>query len=296
MFARVSFKYLRNLTVETTGEMATLNPFRLAWGKLSTTGFRCLWTSRALQNDQFKNETDKKTESQSAREENDEEYEKNIKIKILGASLKFVPDMGWSKQAISAGAETIGYPGVIHGLFPNGGADLVHYFYSMCNRELNEVLEREALETVSSTVPKKSEEQVRDALEKRLRMIIPYKKTWPQAMAIMTLPPNVPVSLANLLTLIDDICYYAGDRSVDFNWYTRRMMLAVIYKTTELYMLQDTSEDHKETWLFLERRIKDALQMYKVVLGSEQSNNTLKLIGETGTAVFITARNILGMK
>jgi len=66
-------------------------------------GFRCLWTSRALQADEFENENTRKTESHSAHEESDEEYEKNIKTKILGASLKFVPDMGWSKQAISAG-------------------------------------------------------------------------------------------------------------------------------------------------------------------------------------------------
>lgn len=50
------------------------------------------------------NDSNKKAEShQSAHEENDEEYEKNIKIKILDASVKFVPDMGWSKRAISAG-------------------------------------------------------------------------------------------------------------------------------------------------------------------------------------------------
>lgn len=46
-------------------------------------------------------------------------------------------------------------------------------------------------------------------------MIVPYKPKWPQAIAIMSLPPNVPTTLANLLTLVDDICYYAGDRSVD---------------------------------------------------------------------------------
>lgn len=54
--------------------------------------------------DQFENDTNKKAESQHiAHEESDEEYEKNIKTKILDASLKFVPDLGWSKQAISAG-------------------------------------------------------------------------------------------------------------------------------------------------------------------------------------------------
>lgn len=67
-------------------------------------GFRRLWTSRALLADQSENDNNKKTgPQQSTHEESDEEYEKHIKTKILGASLKFVPDMGWSKQAISAG-------------------------------------------------------------------------------------------------------------------------------------------------------------------------------------------------
>lgn len=66
------------------------------------------------------------------------------------------------------------------------------------------------------------------------------------------------------------------------------MALAIIYKATELYMLQDTSEDHKETWLFLERRIMDALQVYSIISNSESSSDVLKLIGETGTAVFVT--------
>lgn len=34
-------------------------------------------------------------------------------------------------------------------------------------------------------------------------------------MAIQTLPNNVPNCLATLLSLVDDICYHTGDRSVD---------------------------------------------------------------------------------
>jgi ubiquinone biosynthesis protein COQ9 len=51
-------------------------------------------------------------------------------------------------------------------------------------------------------------------------MITPYISKWAQALAIMTLPANVPPALANLLTLVDDICYYAGDRSVDVSYNT----------------------------------------------------------------------------
>ncbi|XP_011863444.1 PREDICTED: ubiquinone biosynthesis protein COQ9, mitochondrial [Vollenhovia emeryi] len=273
--------------------------------------FRRLWTSRTLLADQSENDNNRKAESQeSIHEETDEEYEKNIKIKILNASLQFVPDMGWSKQAISAGAESIGYPGVIHGLFPNGSAALVFYFYSMCNRDLNQILEKEALaiEANPSNPRKTPEQHVCDAVETRLRMVVPYKKTWPQAMAIMSLQPNVLTALANLLTLVDDICYYAGDKSVDINWYTRRMILAGTYKATELYMLQDSSEDHKETWLFLERRIKDIFQVQTMLSSSIKPDETLNRVTETATAVFITvrlfpidyivdkmARNILGL-
>ncbi|XP_071878457.1 ubiquinone biosynthesis protein COQ9, mitochondrial isoform X2 [Bombus fervidus] len=194
------------------------------------------------------------------------------------------------------GAESIGYPGIIHRLFPNRGADLVHYFYLTCNKELNKILEEKAL-TVEEKPTKETkilELQVYNAVETRLRMVIPYKKTWPQALALMALPPNVPMSLANLLTLVDDICYYAGDRSVDMNWYTRRVVLAGIYKTTELYMLQDNSEDHQKTWNFLERRIKDATQIH-TILTSDMALPDLNRASETASAAFVTARNILGL-
>lgn len=52
---------------------------------------------------QTENGTTQQQSSQEHCKESDEEYEKNIKAKILIASLKFVHDLGWSQQAISAG-------------------------------------------------------------------------------------------------------------------------------------------------------------------------------------------------
>lgn len=106
-------------------------------------------------------------------------------------------------------------------MFPNGGAELVAHFYSTSNNELNKIL-KEKYETIQADPAKKVEnagEQICYAIETKLRMIIPYKKNWPQAMALMTLPPNVPTALANLVTLVDDICYYTGDRSIDVGLY-----------------------------------------------------------------------------
>ncbi|XP_046396980.1 ubiquinone biosynthesis protein COQ9, mitochondrial [Ischnura elegans] len=218
---------------------------------------------------------------------------KDVKKKIMEASLPYVNIHGWTKVAISAGAESIGYPGVAHGLFPGGGVELVNFFYTSCNHDLAERLKQEVEEARTDPLMKRKPPKfARDAVETRLRMIIPYIKHWPQAIAIMTMPQNVPVSLANLLTLVDDICYYAGDNSVDFSWYTKRIALAGVYKVTELSLIQDTSEDYEATWRFLDRRMEDVTQLQSYL---KKSGDFGAMAQETAMATFITARNILGL-
>ena len=43
---------------------------------------------------------------------------------------------GWTIDTISQGAKTLGYPYVIHGLFPRGGAELIDYFLEDCRRKM----------------------------------------------------------------------------------------------------------------------------------------------------------------
>lgn len=147
----------------------------------------------------------------SPNEDKNDEKIQEIRSKIMDAALPFVTEHGWSRQTISKGAQAIGYPGIVHGMFPSGGIELVHYFYSRCNQQLIEQMKLE-LDSNKSYNPT---EFVGKAVKLRLQMIEPYLAQWPQALGLMSLPPNAPKSLAHLLTLIDDICYYAGDRSVD---------------------------------------------------------------------------------
>ncbi|KAJ9582258.1 hypothetical protein L9F63_003387 [Diploptera punctata] len=220
------------------------------------------------------------TSSEGSSSDSDQD-ENNIKNKILAAALPFVCEHGWTKHAISK--VFIGYPGTTHGLFHSGGAELVQYFYVICNQQLGEVLKTRS-EEIAADPTKRKEPTVfiRDAVELRLRMIIPYINKWPQALAIMSLPPNVPPALANLLTLVDDICYYSGDRSVDFTWYSRRIALAGIYKMTELYMIQDKSTDFEDTWQFLGRRIEDASHVNEYL---QQSGEVTQVAKEAVTSI-----------
>ncbi|XP_026316735.1 uncharacterized protein LOC113227874 isoform X2 [Hyposmocoma kahamanoa] len=225
--------------------------------------------------------------------EHDEEdqYEQNVKDRILEKALEFVPTNGWTVEALRAGAEAVGYPGITHGLFPNGGADLVHYFNVKCNQNLVDQMKTWTVEDLKGDkVPVKF---VENAIVSRLLMIDPYKSTWAKAMAIQALPNNVPNCLATLLSLVDDICYLSGDRSVDFNWYVRRVGVAGIYKASELFYLTDNSQNCNATKKFVQSRIKDA-QLIQSALNLNPVN-AASAVPQTLTAAFVTAKNILGI-
>ncbi|XP_036399709.1 ubiquinone biosynthesis protein COQ9, mitochondrial-like isoform X2 [Megalops cyprinoides] len=230
---------------------------------------------------------------QAGEESEDYETEEQLQARILTAALEFVPQHGWSVEAISAAAETLGLSSASAGMFTNGAGDLVLHFIAHCNAQLTETLAEQHNQVQLGQAEKKTTaEFLRDAVEIRLRMLIPYIDTWPQAMSILLLPHNIPDSLKHLSTMVDDIWYYAGDRSTDLNWYTRRAALTGIYNTTELVMLQDSSPDFQDTWAFLDNRINDIVNMA----------NTAKQAQATGEAVVqglmgaaVTLKNLTGM-
>ena len=55
------------------------------------------------------------------------------------------------------------------------------------------------------------------------------------------------------MALAQWILHYIFLQSTDMNWYTKRLTLLAIYKSSELAMMNDKSDDFKETWEFLDR-------------------------------------------
>ena len=89
--------------------------------------------------------------------------------------------------------------------------------------------------------------------------------TWAQALSIRAQPRNVPTAVEQLAHITDDIWHAAGDKSTDYNWYTKRGLLAGVYTATELYMLTDYSPGFAETWDVLDRRLKDVMTIGRVM-------------------------------
>ena len=66
--------------------------------------------------------------------------DESISDRILTAALQFVPEYGWTAEAISEGAKIEGFSGMAEGMFARGGGDLVLHFINMCNLDLGDYL------------------------------------------------------------------------------------------------------------------------------------------------------------
>lgn len=102
--------------------------------------------------------------------------------------------------------------------------------------------------------------------------------------ALMSLPQNAPQSLYYGQSLVNTMWHYAGDTSTDTSWYTKRVTLYGIYKSTELAMMQDSDkENFKNTWDFLDRRFEDLRDFRGLVKGGPE--DVSKVINSLGTTL-----------
>ncbi|CAI9100760.1 OLC1v1037927C1 [Oldenlandia corymbosa var. corymbosa] len=180
--------------------------------------------------------------------------------RVLRASLPHVIRLGWTEAAMLAGAREVGVSPSIVGSFSRKEAALVEFFMDECLQRLIDIIDSD--ENLQALIPSA---RVAKLVRTRLEMQAPYISKWPQALSIQALPANIPTSFKQRAMLIDEIWHAAGDESTDVDWYVKRTVLGGIYSTTELYMLTDASPDFKDTWTFLDGRIRDAFDLKKTV-------------------------------
>lgn len=180
--------------------------------------------------------------------------------KVLRASLLHVPRMGWSESAMVAGARDVGVSPAIVGAFPRKEAALVEFFMDDCLQQMMDRIDAGEGEQLKNLI---LSERLSKLVRMRLEMQAPYISKWPQALSIQSQPANVSTSLKQRAILVDEIWHVAGDSGSDIDWYVKRTVLGGIYSTSEVYMLTDNSPEFRDTWTFVNRRIKDALDLQK---------------------------------
>jgi ubiquinone biosynthesis protein COQ9 len=175
---------------------------------------------------------------------------------LLQASLRHVAFDGWSRTALRAAVRDLDIdPALAGNAFPGGEADLIEAFSAWADRRMLGALAECDLEVM------KVRERVAAGVRLRLEQLAPHREAVRRGLAFFALPQNGPLGLKCLYRTVDAIWYAAGDRATDYNFYTKRLLLAGVYSSTLLVWLSDSSEGHGETWAFLERRIAEVLKV-----------------------------------
>ena len=177
---------------------------------------------------------------------------------ILRATLVHVPFDGWSDKALAAGIRDAGQRESLSILaFPEGPLDLAEYYSDFADRRMAAALDPDAVAKM------RIRERIIAAVRLRLTQAEGEREALKALMTWFTFPAHQGCAAACLYRTVDAIWRAIGDTSTDFNFYTKRAILAGVLAATVLYWLGDESEGAAESFAFLDRRIDGVMAFEK---------------------------------
>ena len=179
-----------------------------------------------------------------------------LQERLMDAALPHVPFDGWGEAALLAGARDLGIErGLALNAFPGGAIEMIEFHSRLADRRMVQAYESAGMTGL------KLREKVALAVRLRLSANAPHREAVRRALSVLALPVHALLAARLLYSTVDAAWYAVGDRSTDFNFYTKRGLLAGVYGATVLSWLNDKSAENAETWHFLDRRIADVMRI-----------------------------------
>ena len=200
----------------------------------------------------------------------------NIDIhSVIRAMLVHVPFDGWTDTAIEATAKDLDLSAAeMAQLFPRGAISAVEAFVGISDQDMiTRFAELDERPTgVTSTI--------KTLILIRLEDAAPYREAVSRAMQVLAKPQNAPVAVQTLYRSIDCMWRIAGDRSVDFIFYSKRVLLAGVYSATLAFWLANPNADQEKLDQFVSRRLSEVAFLPKVTAPARQIAKTgIKMAG-----------------
>ncbi len=173
--------------------------------------------------------------------------------RLLDAMLEIAAESGWGELALGRAAERAGLTaGQVQLATPNGASDLL------------EALGRRAAKAAEARLsqPDVSAMRVREKVASAVKAYLAFLQPWKAAVKRAAgTPANVLSGPIGLWVAADAIWVRLGDKSTDFNWYTKRAILTGVLGSTLVAWLG--TDDPAEVDAFLDRRIENVMQFEK---------------------------------
>ena len=181
----------------------------------------------------------------------------DMQAQLLAAALPHVAFDGWSETSLRAACQDLSITRQMAALAcPRGAIDLAIRFHHDGDEAMQVVLQKTDINAM------KIREKITFSVRARLDAIRD-KEAVRRGATLMALPQHAAEGAGLVWGTCDRIWAAIGDSSADVNWYTKRLTLSSVYSATVLYWLGDNSQNHQDTWTFLDRRIENVMQFEK---------------------------------
>ena len=140
---------------------------------------------------------------------------------VVAAALAHVPFDGWTWKAIGAGAKDAGMAEIdAKRLFTDGLAGAADHFADWADRRMLAALEAQNLASMGIR------DRIHACVKTRIVQNTPYKEALRRLLSFLALPGNAPLATTITWRSCSRMWYAAGDRSADWNHYSKRGLLA----------------------------------------------------------------------
>ena len=197
---------------------------------------------------------------------------------LLEAALTLAPFDGWNSKMMKDASADAGLPAGSEELyFPGGPLELIDYWGEVCDN----VVETDLSELDQSNM--RIRDKVTAGVLSRLYAIGPHEEAARRAIARTALPDGLSLSPKILWRAADTIWRGIGDKSNDFNYYTKRTTLSAVISTSLAAWLSDHEPDKEKARAFLDARIENVMQFekakFKVKKGLEVLPDSAEILG-----------------
>jgi ubiquinone biosynthesis protein COQ9 len=159
-------------------------------------------------------------------------------------------------------------------LFEGGPASLVEFYSVWADEQMETALAESDLKAM------KIRERIAAAVRARLTVLKPHKEAARRAAAMLSLPMNAALGARLMYRTVDAMWRSVGDTSTDFNFYTKRGILAGVYGATAMRWFTDDSADQKATEEFLAARIENVMQFEKLKAKAKEALSNFPAFGD----------------
>jgi len=177
---------------------------------------------------------------------------------VIAAALPDAAFDGFTDALLAKAGEAVGVEKAeLDRLFPEGARSLIEAYSLSADAEMEKLLAEMDLAKI------KIRARIAAAVLARLSILKPHKEAARRAAATLTLPMHAALGAKLMYHTVDAMWRAVGDTSTDFNFYSKRGILAGVYGATLVRWFNDTSEDEQVTQDFLAARIENVMQFEK---------------------------------